>query len=229
MPQIYRSSGTTGKRKIIYTDIEMIKRWRGQMAQCFKDWGIDENSPIKNTYNLISSKYPNAAYLMASSAGEITHINNYDCGNLDIEEIKEMMLEVPPHYIVGTPQSLENLFPQLMDNDYLSELKMVVSTIFPLTKTVEHIVNDILKVKLQCVYGQNETGAAFHTKGDYKEGFLTEVLDSHIEINPMSNEIVVYNNTHPKGFRTGDMGVINKYGKLDLTIARIKEKEKFCK
>lgn len=221
MSWVLRSSGTTGPQKVIeYTkeDMLFIEKQMDYILECSKFEAVEGRQRI--TFNLFPNSRPNLGFWQVTQLGQYEWIKHFDAGEKPMEEVFELWAEFKPELFIGPPSKVHK-FIEAAPAELLSELKIVITGSDRPTKELEELIKSKTGAELIAVYAQTETRTTFMTEyGKMSEGYMINHPLKKLEI--IDEEVVV------DGFKTGDTGGINKFGKLDLDVMRICDKEKFC-
>lgn len=213
------TSGTTGVPKAIPYGREKMDKLKEVMDDLIvigKVGGTEEN-PV-NTYSFFPMTVPNLGFWQTTQLSKYPHIRHFDVGGTPIELVYKLFEFYPPNLIAGLPKKLEEVVSKT-EPKLLKSLNQVVTGGEAATMELVELVKKLSNTELLSIYGMTETGICFVTEfGKREEGYIIK----HAKVEIKDDEIIV------NGYPTGDLGSINKFGKLDLGIVRIKDKAKFC-
>ena len=220
--QIVFSSGTTGTPKFIEYGAEEFKRIELQTDYFFVNTGFDFKG--KNSYSIFPTPVPNMASFQAIDLNRKT--KHLDIGNLllKIETTKPLIdglfAKYPPNLIVGDAVKMLGFLQSLSEGQLSTIEHITTGSNKPPIKLKEYC--DEKGIGMSSIYGRTEEAVALITEKDKWEEGYTFKNRPDLKFEIVNGEIVI------NGENTGDMGIINEFGKLDLDISRTEPLEKTC-
>lgn len=217
---MFFTSGTTGPNKVMpYNNEKMarVARTMELMVRLADVEGTKEN-PC-NSFNFFTAKLPNLGFWQCTMLSNFNWIRNFDIGDAPIELAWKIFGSYRPNLLAGKSADLSNLILKTPP-ELLKDVKQVITGGGPALMDLVELVEKMPNAELLSVYGQTETGICFITEyGKRKEGY---VIPDDVKVEIKDGQLIV------NDFETGDLGSINRFGKIDLGITRISKRETIC-
>jgi len=222
----YHSGGTTGEPFTFILDIN-YQKWDKATTKYYKKnmVGFNKNNP-KNIYlwgseKEIFTKVENPKEIIQNWLNNTKMLNSFNLTEVNMEKYIKIINSFKPVYILGYPNSLNDLSRYIKEKKYqIYSPKFVISSAEVLREDMRKTITEVFKTKVLDFYGSRETASI---AGECKNGSmhlfsfnnLIEILDKNNQLvkNNQEGRVIVTNlHNYSMPFIRYELGDIALFG-----------------